>query len=684
MNFSYNWLQSFFSQKLPAPEKLAELLNLHSFEVEEVRKTKNNDFVLDIKILANRAPDCSGHLGIAKEIAAILNQRVIFPLQHFKENQKVRTQKYLQVKVKEEKGCFRYTTRLIFDVEVGESPLWLKERLATCGLQSINNIVDVANYVMLETGQPLHVFDFDKIAGVSQKEIIVRRAKEGEKILGLDNKEYILDSETLVIADKEKLLAIAGIKGGQGSEITSETKKIIIESANFNPIFIRRASKKLGLKTDASWRFERGLDPTLTKIALQRAAFLILKLAGGLATKGEIDFWKVKTKEKKIRLPLILPQKILGQDFKESEIKNFLKRLGFEFKKQNKEELLVKVPSLRRDIEREVDLIEEIGRLAGFQKIKGTLPLASLKPALSNLSFKNENKVRDLLTFLNFQETYNYSFISAKAANFLSKEYPFHSLVAVENPQSEEQKYLRPTLLMGLFSALKQNARFFEKVNLFEIGKVYLREKNNFSEKTLLAIGILAKKDKKIFFELKGVLESLIKKFGVVNVSFTEKEKESSFWQLKKSAVILSGKDYLGEIGVLSSKVKEFLGLDFDFEIAALEVDFEKLIALSKPEKIYQEIVPYPASVKDISVLVPFRTQAAEVLKVIRENAAPIIQSVELFDIYEGKNLPQNTKSFTFHIIYQAKDRTLSSSEIEKEHQKIIEAIKKNPAWQVR
>jgi len=683
MNFSYNWLQSFFYRKLPSSEKLAELLNLHSFEVEEVRKTKNNDFVLDIKILANRAPDCSGHLGLAKEIAALLNQKVIFPPRNFKENSRVKTQKYLKVKVKEEKGCFRYTARLIFDVKVGESPLWLKERLATCGLQSINNIVDVANYVMLETGQPLHVFDFDKIAG-SQKEIIVRRAKEGEKILGLDNREYILDSETLVIADKEKLLAIAGIKGGQGSEITSETKKIIIESANFNPVFIRRTSKKLGLKTDASWRFERGLDPTLTKKAIQRAAFLILKLAGGLATKGEIDFWKVKTKEKKIRLPLILPQKILGQDFKESEIKNFLKRVGFEVKKQNKKELLVKVPPLRRDIEREIDLIEEIGRLAGFQKIKGTLPCAVLKPVTPNLFLKNENKVRDFLTFLNFQETYNYSFISSSTANFLSKEYPFHSLVAVENPQSEEQKYLRPTLLIGLFSALKQEARFFEKVNLFEIGKVYLRKKNNFLERTFLAVGILAKKDKKVFFELKGVLELLLEKFGVVNVNFREREKESSFWQLKKSALILVGKDYLGEIGVLNSKVKEFLGLDFDFEIAALEIDFEKLITFSKQEKIYQEIVPYPASVKDISVLVPFQTQAAEVLKVIRENASPIIQSVELFDIYEGENLPENTKSFTFHIVYQAKDRTLSSLEIQKEHQKIIEIIKKNPAWQVR
>jgi len=298
MIFSYNWLQSFFKKKLPTPEKLADLLLRHFAEVEEIRK-ENKDFVLDIDVRPNRAGDCFSHLGIAREVATILNYKLEVPESKLIEDRSLKAKDFVHIDVKHREACPRYVARVIIEVRVGPSPKWLQERLKVCGLKPINNIVDIANYVMLESGQPLHAFDGEKIEG---KTIIVRFAKKGEKIITLDEEKYDLDNDILVIADLKTPLALAGIKGGKKAEITNRTKIVVLESANFNQRIIRRGSKKIDLKTDASWRFEHGIDPNLTEIAINLAARLIQEIAGGKIAQGLVDFYPKKVLPKKIKL----------------------------------------------------------------------------------------------------------------------------------------------------------------------------------------------------------------------------------------------------------------------------------------------------------------------------------------------------------------------------------------------
>ena len=348
MIFSYNWLQSFFQKKLPKPQVLAELLTMHSFEVESVAR-KHRDWVLDIDILPNRGSDCFSHMGIAREIATIMNLNFSAGVKKFKliENKNLKTKDFVKVEVKGKTVCPRYTARVVCDVKVGPSPKWIQERLKACGLRPVNNIVDIANYVMLETGQPLHIFDTEKIEG---KKIIVRFAKEREKIVTLDEEKYDLNDEILVIADTKKPLAIAGIKGGIIAGITKATKIIVIESANFNSQVVRKGSKKLNLKTDASWRFEHGIDPNLTEFAINRAADLIRQIAKGRIALGLIDFYPKKVLPKRVRLNLNYAKSLLGIEISKKEILKIFKSLEFKILKDLKNELLIEIPTFRLDI----------------------------------------------------------------------------------------------------------------------------------------------------------------------------------------------------------------------------------------------------------------------------------------------------------------------------------------------
>ena len=362
MVFSYNWLQSFFQKKLPKPEKLAELLTMRSFEVGEVKKV-GKDYILDIDVLPNRAPDCFSHLGIAREIAVITGLKYTGLTCVISEDKKIKAKDFVSVEVKNKLACPRYTARVITDVKVGPSPKWIQERLKICGLRPINNIVDIANYVMLETGQPLHAFDGEKLA---EKKIIVRFAQNREKIVTLDEEKYDLSEDILVIADLKKPVAIAGVKGGKIPEIDKKTKIVVLESANFELRTIRRGSKKLGLITDASLRFEHGIDPNLTEFAINRAAYLIQEIAKGKIAQGLVDVYPKKVFPKRIRLDLDYVERLLGVKISHNEIKNILKRLGFKVDGVEPRQLSVEVPTRRLDISIPEDLIGEIGRIYGY------------------------------------------------------------------------------------------------------------------------------------------------------------------------------------------------------------------------------------------------------------------------------------------------------------------------------
>jgi len=420
MLFSYNWLQSFFQDKLPAPKKLAEILTLHSFEVEEIKKNKN-DSVFDLDITANRAADCFSHLGIARECSTFLNLKLQMPNLKITEN-KDKIDDFIKVSIKNKNDCLRYTGRVIRGIKVKESPKYIQNRLISCGLEPINNIVDAANYVMLELGQPLHAFDLDKING---SRIIVRKAKNNEKIEALDGKTYKLDENVLVIADSKKSLAIAGIKGGKSSAIDNQTKNIFIESANFNRLSIRKTSRKLRIKTDASFRFEHGMDSNMTEMAVDRLAKLITEIAGGKIAKNRVDVFSKKVISRKIKLDLTQVEKLLGIKISKKDIFKILKSLGLEIDNN----LKVKIPSIRPDIIESNDLIEEIGRIYGYEKIVPVFPKLALMPAQRNQKIVWQERVKNILKASGFFETYNYSFISKKIGDYLG-----NNLAELENP----------------------------------------------------------------------------------------------------------------------------------------------------------------------------------------------------------------------------------------------------------
>ena len=679
MVFSYNWLKDYIKGRLPKPAKLVELLTMNSFEISELKKV-DSDFILDIDVLPNRAPDCFSHLGIAREIGAICGLVFKGLTSEIKEDKSLKAKDFVKVEVKNKTACPRYTARVITDVKIESSPKWMRERLKVCGLRSINNVVDIANYVMLETGQPLHAFDGEKL---QDSKIIVRFAKAGEKIITLDEEKYDLDKDILVIADAKKPIAIAGIKGGKMPEVDKKTKIIVLEAANFNSRIIRRTSKKIDLKTDASWRFEHGIDPNLTEAAINRAAFLIQKLAHPQAgypkiTQGLIDKYPQKVLAKRIKLELDYVEKLLGVKIPESKIVKILKSLEFKVLSSKFGILTVEVPTFRLDINIPEDLIEEIGRIYGYQKIPAIFPITTLIPPKRNLEIFWEDTTKNILKEVGFSEIYNYSFISeedAKDFGFKSKD-----LIELENPISLEQRYLRPSLIPNLLKNIQKNQKHFSEMRIFELGRVFKLPK---TEKNILT-GLITGQ---AFFQLKGVVDLLLNKLGISEIWYdqyqpTPEMSKISIWHPQKCAEIKVDHQEIGFLGEIKSGILE--DLKIEGKIVVFDIDFEKLSKLASEEHEFRPIPRFPAAVRDIAVLVPREIMMEEVLNKIEGAGGSVIRDIDLFDIYEGEELPAGKKNLAFHIIYQAEDRTLSSGEIDEIQNKIIKTLEKDPEWQVR
>jgi len=674
MVFSYNWLQSFFQKKLPKPEKLAEFLTMKAFEVSEVRKA-GKDFVLDIDILPNRAGDCFSHQGIAREIAAITGLIYRGSTSMVSEDKNLKAKDFVGVEVKNKVACPRYTAGVVTDVKVGPSPKWIRERLKVCGLRPINNVVDIANYVMLETGQPLHAFDDQKLEG---EKIIVRFAKNREKIVTLDEEKYDLNENILVIADAKKPVAIAGIKGGKIPEIDKKTKIIVLESANFDSRVVRRGSQKLDLKTDASWRFEHGLDPNLTEMAINRAAYLIQKIAKGKVAKGLIDFYPKKVLPKRVKLDLDYLEKLLGIKIPVREIKNIFKRLDLQIIEAKPRYLLVKVPTRRLDISLPEDLIEEIGRIYGYQKIKAAFPTATLIPPKRNIEIFWGDMTKNILKEAGFTEVYNYSFFGEKEAKLFG--YEKKDLIELENPLSGEQKYLRASLIPNLLKNIEKNFRYFPEIKIFELGKT--SQKPNLEKRALT--GVITGD---AFYQAKGMVDLLLNKLGISNIWYdswqpTPEQTKFSIWHPKKCAEIKIDGEEVGFLGEISPRVLH--SLDFQGKVVLFDIDFEKLSKISSEEHEYQPISKFPAAVRDIAILVPRQIRVEEVLNKIEAVGGRLIRDIDLFDIYEGEEIPRGKKNLAFHLIYQAEDRTLSSKEIDQIQNKIILALEKEIGWEIR
>ncbi len=672
MKFSYNWFQSYFKSKLPEPEKLAQILTMKFAEVEQVRK-RGNDYILDIDVRPNRAGDCFSHLGVSREIAAILNlKQKAKTNEKLNENKTLKAKDFLKVEIKDKSVCPRYTARVITDAKVISSPVWMQQRLQTCGLRPINNIVDIANYVMLETGQPLHAFDGNKLLG---HKIIVRFANQGEKLTTLDNQDFVLDKSVLVIADTQKALGIAGIKGGGNSGVDRKTKTVVLESANFNPLTIRRGSKKLGLRTDASTRFEHGLDPNLTATAIDRAALLMQELAKGKVCSGRVDFYPQKVLPRKIVLHIDKVNSLLGTDLESVQVRQLLAKLGLESSGAT-----VKIPTLRQDLNIEQDLIEEVGRLFGYEKIKAVMPQVLLIPPPVNFEVFWQDKIRDCLKQAGFTEIWNYNFVSERDDEIFA--FPKRNLVELDNPLSLEFKFLRPSLLPNLLKNIEKNIVNFPEIMIFELGKVFNKQGLDVSEKTMVAG--MTNADNLPF--IKGTAEFLLKALGVAGkIKLCScLAKENNWFRPKQTGLIFARNQEIGSLGQVSPEILRKLGIDEKLKIIYFEFSFERMQELVSSQKVYQPLPKYPVVTRDLAVLVPEQTSLEEVEKEININASPLLTKIDLFDSYQGKGLPGKTKSFAFRLIFQAPDRTLTSQEIDAVIKQIVENLEKNPHWHVR
>ncbi len=670
MKFSYNWLQTFFQEKLPEPEKLAEIISLRLFEVEEVKKL-GNDWIIDIDVLPNRAGDCFSHIGVARELSAILEKKFDIPEAEIS-GSVPQNKASVSVEVENGKDCPRYSLAIIRGVKVKSSPSWMKEKLESCGLQAINNIVDIANYAMLETGQPMHAFD---LAEIRDQKIIVRKAKNNERIMGLDDKEYVLNENILVISDSEKALGIAGIKGGKDAGINENTVDLALEAANFNRIAIRKGSAEIKLRTDASLRFEHGIDPNLIEFGIARAVNLITEIAGGKLT-DMIDFYPIKIKTRKINLDMNHAENLLGIEIKNLEAKKTLNNLGFVIKKETGKILEVEIPTQRTDVEFQEDLIEEIGRIHGYEKIEPRLPETMIIPPKENEGLYWGSEVKEKLKNIGFCEAYNYSFISQEQSEIFG--YLKKNIIEVEKPVSQEQKYLKPDLTPHLLKNIKENERNFKEIKIFELGKTFTINNGKTEEKEMLG-GIMSGDS---FYNIKGVVESLLEQLGIKEISFNEFPKAPPYLHVNKRAVIVSKSEEIGFMGDISSRILDALKIKSNVSIFI--IDFEKIKKMASREKQYQPFPKFPTVERDLAILVPEKEEFQKVLKTINSLKIDLIENVELFDVYQGKEIPKGKKNIALRLTYRDDEKTLTTDEVNVLHKKVIEKIEKDKNWQVR
>lgn len=668
MIFDYSWLQSFFKKKLPTPQEMAEVLTQHGFE------TQLSGQVFDVSIPPSRAGDCLSHLGLAREIGAILNYRINYSV----DQKKIKTGKTgFKVSVVDSELCPRYGLSAWSGITVGDSPAEITSRIKAAGQRPINAIVDLVNYLMLETGQPIHAFDADKIRG----SITVRLSQAGEVFVSLENKKYRLPKGLLVVADQAGILALAGLKGGIQAEVTRETKNIMVEAANFNSRIVRQAVKEFDLRTEASWRFENGLDPSWVDFAQRRLRDLGQPILKPDKIELVADIYPKPVRDKSISLDLTWMRQLLGVKISTQQTEGILKRLGFKIKVISSRKLKVEVPSWRLDIQAPEDLVEEVGRLYGYDQIKSDPPQALLIPPQVNYARFWQRVVEDLMVHLGMNETYQYSFLSARELSLFG--YPEAQAVELVNPISARYQYLRFSLLPNLLKSARENSKRFGQVELFEIGQTFYRPDRE--RWTLAGVLFDHQADQEKFYELKGVVESLIERLGITDAWFDDYQAEDYFggsktWHPSHRAEVKVGSKVVGFLGEIHPILADRLG--FQNPVFAFEIDLGQLIELASEQQEYQPISPYPAVIRDLSVLVPEATSIEKVIYVADLTGGDLVRDVDLVDVYQDKQLGQG-KSLTLRVVYQSTEKNLSALDVNELEQKIIKAFQQE-GWYLR
>ncbi len=686
MKVTYNWLKDFVEIKI-LPQALAQKLIMAGLEVTSLEE-KGGDFIFEMEVTSNR-PDWLSVIGIAREVAAITGKKLRggsrlsvlgyrFSGEHRTPNTEHRN---LQIKIEDKKDCSLYTANIIKDVKVGSSPEWLKIRLELLGCRSVNNIVDISNYILFTWGEPLHAFDLDKLKGNA---IFVRRAKPGEKITTIDAEQRMLNPDILVIADAERPVAVAGVMGSKDTEVTEATKNILLEAAVFNPIIVRRGRRNLGIQSESSYRFERGVNLEIVKNASWQAAELIQELAGGKCVLAKSS-GLTKTKRKSIVLGLSVANKTLGINIPASKIKKILNSLEFKTKIKTKKHFTVETPSHRPDVTSEIDLIEEIARIYGYENVPQTQP--TVEPRVSVGEHRDlVSLIKNILVGLGLNEVITYSLMDKD----LLRDFRIDQgsqVIEILNPLSKEQEILRPGLIPGLAACVAYNLNQKQDyINIFEVAKVFSQSKACPQEELRLGIALCGIKslllqqglikDPVGLLHLKGVLEALFARLGIRDYAFKAEDNGSII------SVYAAGE----KIGLMA-KLEKFVLDKLDIknkDVFALELSLDRLLFFINLNKKFSHLPIYPGISRDISLILKEEISVGDMLKAIKEKGQPLLKQAAVVDYYKGKQIPPGFKGLTLSCLYRSDERTLTEAEINPVHSLICKLLADRFGSQIR
>lgn len=637
-----------------------------------------NKSVIDFEITSNR-PDCLGVVGIARETAATLGTTYKMPNINYTVKGAGNILDELKVEVKDEL-CRRYMARMVKNVKVGNSPVWMQERLLDAGVRPINNIVDITNFVMLELGQPMHAFDKRELKTGT---IVVERANAGDKFTTLDEIERELTSDVLCIKDGETITAIAGIMGGLDSGIKDDTTEIVFESANFEGVNIRVNAKKLGIRTESSSRFEKDIDPNLAELAINRACALIEELQIGEITHGTIDIYNQKKEEGKMTVSSTWVNKFLGTTLSKEEMQRCLDSLDL-VTKINGDILEITVPTFRIDIAIKEDIAEEIARIYGYNNMPTTVITTTTEREPKNQKQKLDDLVIETMIASGINQSISYSFVSPKVFDKINipQDSILRNVVKIKNPLGEDYSIMRTSTLPSMMESLARNySRSNEVARLFELGKTYVpnEDENKLpTETNILTIGMYGEAD---YFVLKGIVENLIDALGVKKLSFERLETNSSYHP-GKTAELFIGKISVGVVGEIHPDVTENYGVDVPCFVAELNLD--KLYEASNTVKVYKALPKFPAVTRDIALLVDDEILVQQIEDTIRKAGGNYVEMVKLFDVYKGKQIAEGKKSIAYAIAYRDESKTLTDKEVNKVHDRILKALEFKLGAQLR
>jgi len=652
-----NWLKEFISVKETA-EELEQILTLQGLEVEGINKGLTGD-VIEIELTPNRG-DCASILGVARELSAFSGNKYSFPDNKYTESG-ASIDDVCRLEVANSEKCPSYYLKLIRNIKVAESPEWIKNRLEDCGVRPLNNVVDITNYVMLETGQPLHAFDMAKLEG---NKVAVRDAKDGEELLFLDGVKRELTSDDLVIADSQNPIALAGVMGGEESSVTEATTDILLESAFFQPAAVSRTERRHSLKTEASYRFTRHVDENGVKKAMERAVKLLEEFAGGSPAPGELVHEK-QYQERIIKLNPERINKLLGTELEISDIEKSLDRL--EFKVNSSGGILcVTVPSWRNDVTRAIDVIEEVARIYGYEKIKPALPESKV---VTDLLKKEDfiNSAEEVLRALEYKNCVTYSMVSSSAAEKIQGE--SINAVQIRNPVNKNLNIMRTNCLYGLLEVAAYNINQNQKnIKFYERGNIYFRENSRYKEREQIAF--IAQTGN--FYEIKAAAESVLRKLKQNYI--IDYSKESDFFDNELRGSIIIDGNPAGEFGVVTKEfLKEYRVARIPFAGGYLYTD---CIDVSHLENVkFSPWSPFPSIKRDISLVVPVKLTHFQIYDKILNEGGNLLKKTELFDIFEDKNLGNNVKCMTYTLEFNSSEKTLTSEEVDRKIENIVKVL---------